>query len=316
VAQHVHKTKRLSLRPFQAKNHMWIFVNCQIENPAFDSQTKCTLTTTPESFGSICDVDQKFIKRVLTCGIIDRVMHWAKMKEASAFSKTDGVVKRNLGNQARTQTTVHTCHADPWYGLRGLVGIPKLDDANCAGGPRGKECTLILTEGDSAKALAVSGLGVVGRDLYGVFPLRGKLLNVREASHKQIMMNVEITALKKILGLQAGKTYTSTDTDSLRCTLHSTAIPVIWSCNSCMLDVYLSINDSFKDSFIVNSPLRTLRLFCHGLQVRTSDAHGRSGSRWFPYQRPIHQSHPLFLALSPANSRLCSGICHADCQDL
>lgn len=48
------------------------------------------------------------------------------------------------------------------------------------------ECTLILTEGDSAKTLAVSGLGVVGRDKYGVFPLRGKMLNVREASHKQV----------------------------------------------------------------------------------------------------------------------------------
>lgn len=51
------------------------------------------------------------------------------------------------------------------------------------------ECTLILTEGDSAKTLAVSGLGVVGRDKYGVFPLRGKILNVREASHKQVGCN-------------------------------------------------------------------------------------------------------------------------------
>ena len=65
-------------------------------------------------------------------------------------------------------------------------GIPKLDDANDAGGRNSHECTLILTEGDSAKTLAVSGLGVVGRDHYGVFPLRGKLLNVREASHNQV----------------------------------------------------------------------------------------------------------------------------------
>ncbi|KAK6037902.1 hypothetical protein COOONC_24593 [Cooperia oncophora] len=36
-----------------------------------------------------------------------------------------------------------------------------------------------------AKTLAVSGLGVVGRDRYGVFPLRGKLLNVREGNIKQ-----------------------------------------------------------------------------------------------------------------------------------
>jgi DNA topoisomerase-2 len=48
------------------------------------------------------------------------------------------------------------------------------------------DCTLILTEGDSAKTLAVAGLGVVGRDKYGVYPLRGKLLNVREATHKQV----------------------------------------------------------------------------------------------------------------------------------
>ena len=53
-----------------------------------------------------------------------------------------------------------------------LAGLPKLDDANEAGGPRSSECTLILTEGDSAKALAVCGLSVVGRDLYGVYPLR------------------------------------------------------------------------------------------------------------------------------------------------
>lgn len=56
----------------------------------------------------------------------------------------------------------------------------------CIGGKNSAGCTLILTEGDSAKTLAVSGLGVVGRDRYGVFPLRGKMLNVREASHKQV----------------------------------------------------------------------------------------------------------------------------------
>ena len=48
-------------------------------------------------------------------------------------------------------------------------------------------CTLILTEGDSAKTLAVAGLSVIGRDHYGVFPLRGKLLNVREATPKQVL---------------------------------------------------------------------------------------------------------------------------------
>ena len=63
-----------------------------------------------------------------------------------------------------------------------LYGIDKLEDANQAGTSASRYCTLILTEGDSAKALAMSGLQVVGRDSYGVFPLKGKLLNVRDAS--------------------------------------------------------------------------------------------------------------------------------------
>jgi DNA topoisomerase II len=67
-----------------------------------------------------------------------------------------------------------------------------------------------LTEGDSAKALAVSGLSVVGRDNYGVFPLRGKLLNVRDASVKQVIANEEISAINQILGLTPGKVYDST----------------------------------------------------------------------------------------------------------
>jgi DNA topoisomerase-2 len=73
-----------------------------------------------------------------------------------------------------------------------LLGIPKLEDANDAGGRNSQDCTIILTEGDSAKSLALAGIEVVGRDKYGVFPLRGKFLNVREASHKQIMENPEI----------------------------------------------------------------------------------------------------------------------------
>ena len=67
-----------------------------------------------------------------------------------------------------------------------LTGIPKLDDASNAGGSKSVNCSLILTEGDSAKTLATSGLSVVGRDNFGVFPLRGKLLNVREATLNQV----------------------------------------------------------------------------------------------------------------------------------
>ena len=95
-------------------------------------------------------------------------------------------------------------------GDRRITGIAKLEDANKAGTKEGHKCTLILTEGDSAKALAVSGIGVVGRDYYGVFPLRGKLLNVRDATGKSLMDNAEIQAIKQIMGLQHKKNYEDT----------------------------------------------------------------------------------------------------------
>jgi DNA gyrase/topoisomerase IV subunit B len=82
-----------------------------------------------------------------------------------------------------------SCHSVPRQFASCAAGIAKLDDANNAGGKFSDKCTLILTEGDSAKTLAISGLSVVGRDNYGVFPLRGKLLNVRDASATQVQMS-------------------------------------------------------------------------------------------------------------------------------
>ncbi|KAM9336755.1 DNA topoisomerase 2-alpha [Symphorus nematophorus] len=181
----------VAVKPFQVKNHMWLFVNCLIENPTFDSQTKENMTLQQKSFGSTCPLGDKFIKQAMSCGIVESIMNWVKFKAQTQLNKKCSAVK-------------HTK----------IKGVPKLDDANDAGGKNSIGCTLILTEGDSAKTLAVSGLGVVGRDRYGVFPLRGKMLNVREASLKQIMENAEINNIIKILGLQYKKNYS--DPESLK----------------------------------------------------------------------------------------------------
>lgn len=193
IGEHISKkNKGLKVKPFQIKNHLSLFVNCLIENPAFDSQTKETLTTKASKFGSKWQFTDELAKKVVKSEIIQNVLEFARFKQNKELSKTDG------GKKAR------------------VIGIPKLEDANKAGGREASKCTLILTEGDSAKALAISGLSVVGRDYYGVFPLRGKLLNVREANHKQIMDNAEINNLKKIIGLQHNKTYNSDNVKSLR----------------------------------------------------------------------------------------------------
>ncbi|KAI3788479.1 hypothetical protein L2E82_01247 [Cichorium intybus] len=90
---------------------------------------------------------------------------------------------------------------------RGKLNISKLEEANFAATNNSDDCTLILTEGDFAKTLAMSVSSGVGQDYYGVFPLKGKLLNVREASPKQLKENAEIQNIKKIFGLQLGKEY-------------------------------------------------------------------------------------------------------------
>ncbi|XP_061597159.1 DNA topoisomerase 2-beta [Cololabis saira] len=181
----------VTVKPFQVKNHIWVFVNALIENPTFDSQTKENMTLQTKNFGSKCPLSDKFVRAATNCGIVESILNWVKFKAQTQLNKKCSSVKHSK-----------------------IKGIPKLDDANDAGGKHSSECTLILTEGDSAKSLAVSGLGVIGRDRFGVFPLRGKILNVREATHKQIMENAEINNIIKIVGLQYKKSYD--DAESLR----------------------------------------------------------------------------------------------------
>jgi DNA topoisomerase-2 len=54
----------MDLKPLHVKSHVWVFVNCLIENPSFDSQTKENMTLKVKSFGSTCSLSDKFIKAV------------------------------------------------------------------------------------------------------------------------------------------------------------------------------------------------------------------------------------------------------------
>ena len=176
--------KKIKLKPQQVKNTFNIFVRATLENPTFSSQVKSECTSKVQDFGSKFAPNKTFVKNALKTGIQDELLALSKFKEMKELSKTDGGARKSK-----------------------ITGIPKLDDANKAGTNQSKKCTLIITEGDSAKTLAVAGLSVVGRDLYGVFPLRGKCKNVRDASVAQLTGNQEFNDLKKILGLQQGRDY-------------------------------------------------------------------------------------------------------------
>ena len=172
------KRKKIDIKQNHLKDNMFIFVKSTIENPAFDSQIKEYLTTPSTKFGSKCEVSDKFIDKLVKTSLIERAMKLSDFKDNLGLQKASG-----------KKTTA-------------IRGIDKLDDANKAGTNESLKCTLILTEGDSAKALAVAGLGVVGRDYFGVFPLRGKLLNVRDILLKKVSDNTEISNLVKIMGLK------------------------------------------------------------------------------------------------------------------
>ena len=172
------KRKKLDLKSGHIKDNIFIFIRSTIENPAFDSQIKEYLTTPSSKFGSKCEVSDKFIEKLVKTSLIDRAMKLSDFKDSIGLQKVSG---------KKTSS---------------LRGIDKLDDANKAGTSESSKCTLILTEGDSAKALAIAGLSVVGRDYFGVFPLRGKVLNVRDVTLKKVSDNNEINSLVKIMGLK------------------------------------------------------------------------------------------------------------------
>jgi len=177
----------------QVREHLKVFVSCQVVNPAFTSQMKECLSTPPSLFGSSCRLSEGFLSKLARSGIVAALVQAADKREEESLRRSDGrKVER-------------------------IRGVEKLEDAEWAGTRRSAECGLIVTEGDSAKALAMRGLVLVGKKRFGVFPIKGKLLNVREASPRQVLENDEVSKLKKILGLQQGRKYaTEEDRRTLR----------------------------------------------------------------------------------------------------
>jgi len=180
---YIEKKKKIKVKSTTIKEQLMIFINCVIENPSFDSQTKETLNTPVSKFGSKCVISDKFIDKLAKMGIMDTAISLTEIKESKLLKKTDGRKTRNIR------------------------GIPKYMGANFAGGTKSDQCTLILCEGDSAKAGIVSGLSKEDRDIYGVFPLKGKLLNTLNENQLRINQNAEIINIKKIVGLISNKSY-------------------------------------------------------------------------------------------------------------
>jgi DNA topoisomerase-2 len=185
IIVYIEKKKKIKVKATTIKEQLMLFVNCVIENPSFDSQTKDYMNTPTSKFGSKCDISAKFIDRVIKMGVMEAAISLTQIKDQKAAKKTDGRKSKSIRN------------------------IPKLIDANWAGGTKSHLCTLILCEGDSAKAGIISGLSKEDRNNFGVFPLKGKLMNTKDMLQSRVNENAEIANIKKIVGLETNKSYDS-----------------------------------------------------------------------------------------------------------
>jgi len=186
VVEYLETKKKIKVKPGLVRDNLAVFITSMIENPSFTSQTKETLTTKQSAFGSSPKLSDDTLKKIVSkLNLVSTIVEAQSVKDAKDNSKTDG----------KKQTRI--------------TGIPKLDDAVLAGTKDSAKCTLILTEGDSAKAMALSGLSQDQRKTFGVYPLKGKVLNVKDTSDSKVEQTKEIAELKKILGLTSGKKYTN-----------------------------------------------------------------------------------------------------------
>jgi len=180
------KHKKIKIKPNDVKNKLFIFLNSKVVNPDFDTQTKENLTTklTVKHIGDV-NVSEKLIKQLSQSEIVEDILNYIQLKENAELKKL------NKGKVSK-------------------IKVKKLDDANFAGTSQSEKTYLALTEGDSAKSFCISGFESTGRDCWGVFPLKGKPLNVRDSTMAKIKENEEIQNIVSALGLEFGKKYTST----------------------------------------------------------------------------------------------------------
>ena len=184
VAAYIEKKKKITVNVNSIKEQLILFIRCDIDNPSFDSQTKDFMNTPYTKFGSKCVISESFIEKIAKMGVMDLACSLTEAKEAkTAAKKTDG---------SKTKS---------------IRGIPNLVDANLSGTAQSASCTLILCEGLSALSGIISGLSSADRNTIGIYPLKGKLLNVRGEQVKRVSENKEITDIKKILGLENGRKY-------------------------------------------------------------------------------------------------------------
>lgn len=148
--------------------YLLVFINQTVNQPIFTSQAKTKLQTK-------CTTSyERLIKTLLKNPTLKNLM------DSKSLNKINKLLKVK----------------DPIY--------EKCMPAHKAGTAQSSKCTLFVTEGDSASGMVEQGFAILGHEYYGIFTLRGKVLNVRKASNEKLVNNIIIKNLLIQLGLELG----------------------------------------------------------------------------------------------------------------
>ena len=174
--------RALSVTKADVRPHLSLLISVRVVNPDFDSQAKTRLKAPLIKV----PLPDELLQKMEHWKLLDRLYAAAEAKQFQSLTKDDGKMRRsfNMG--------------------KGL-------DANFAGKAKySAQCILIIVEGDSAAGTATKLFSHAGpnvRDYVGIYPIRGKGLNVMGKSPLRILANKEIKALKAMLGLQENINY-------------------------------------------------------------------------------------------------------------
>lgn len=180
LREKISKKFKTDIMPGQIKNHMFLFINATVINPAFSSQTKEKLITDIKNFGTEIKLTDKFINSIYKSEITNSITDWLDQKKVADEKKAEREANKAIAK----------------------VKVDKLIDCKWAGTDKKDKCRLILTEGDSAMAAYRSN-----RDpnVDAGLALRGKSLNVRDLPKSKVMDNAEIMAVMAAMGLKFGE---------------------------------------------------------------------------------------------------------------
>jgi len=175
--EYVNKKHKIDVKPSEIRNHIFLFLNCTVINPAFNTQTKEKLITEQKDFGSHIILSEKFLSKLVKSEIVASLMDWLEKKQQAEENKELRKLNKELDK----------------------FNVQKLIDAK---GRQRDKCTLGIYEGLSALSAFRKFRDA---QTMGAFPLRGKFLNVLEQTNSKVASNVEAINLMASIGLKFGE---------------------------------------------------------------------------------------------------------------